>query len=223
MGGGEDMNVDSKNFPFYEYLKSEEKEDFDRSISVQIMQKGTKINTYENNLLGSFLIIDGRVRVFLNNDKAREIFLYSLGDGDMCFLTESRSLGTILFDAGLQAETNTLICSIEHDVFQSIINNNSEVRAYVYGEMVERLSIFVINIQSVLFDSIEKRVADFILEQQIQLGSNMINKTQEEIAKNISSSTEVVCRTLRKFSRDGLLSYEKGTIKILDINGLKEI
>lgn len=216
------MFVDNKSFPFYEDLSDEEKELFEKSITVKMIQAGTIIRAYEPNSFGPFLIVDGRIRVYLHNEKSRDVFLYSLSSGDFCVLTESRTIVSILFEAELEVETNALVVQLEPNCFEKIMKNNLKVRSLIYETLIERLSVFVDNIQAVLFDPIECRVARYIIEEYNRSGLFVIRKTQDEIAKNVSSSREVICRVLRKLSREGIVSCEKGEIRLLDIEKIRK-
>lgn len=217
------MNIDITNFSFYKYLTEKEKESFEKSVSIQMIEKGTKLKSSEIDRFGLFFIIEGRIRVHLQNNKSREVFLYSLGAGDLCILIESRALNSILFDAEITAETNMLVYCLESNVFKTIIENNKLVKGLIYEILVERLSIFVDSVQDILFSPIKNRVCRFFLEEYYRLGSLTIKRKQKEIAKNISSSTEVVCRALKELETDGILSYEKGLIKILDLEKMKKL
>ena len=216
------MNMDFTKFSFYKHLTDSEKELFEKSVSFQLVEKGTKFRTSESNPFGLFLIIEGRIRVYLHNNKSREIFLYSLGVGDLCILMESKSLSSILFEAELTAETNLLVYCLESSAFKTIIENNSLVKSLIYETIIERLSIFVDSIQDILFSPIKDRLSRFILEEYYRIGSLTINRKQDEIAKNISSSKEVVCRILKELANDGAVSYERGIIRILDLEKIKK-
>lgn len=217
------MIIDYTVFPFYNFLTEIEKEEFKKSVSFKMIHKGTKIKSYGNNNFGPFLIVDGRARLYLHNEKFRDIFLYTLTSGDLCMITQSKTLLYVLFESELEIETNSFVIQINPIFFKHVIDNNSKVRAHVYETLTERLSLFVENIQTVLFDPIQTRVARFILEEYNRLGLKEFKKNQGEIAKNISSSKEVVNRALKKLSSDGIINYEKGKIKIVNDDKIKDI
>ena len=135
---------------------------------------------------------------------------------------ESKSLNSILFEAELTAETNLLVYCLKSNAFKTIIENNSVVKSLIYEIIIERLSIFVDSIQDILFSPIKDRLSKFILDEYYRIGSLTINRKQDEIAKNISSSKEVVCRILKELANDGAVSYERGIIRILDLEKIKK-
>ena len=44
--------------------------------------------------------------------------------------------------------------------------------------------------------------------------------THEEIARQINSAREVVARMLKRFAADGLVELRRGSVKLLDTDGL---
>jgi CRP/FNR family transcriptional regulator len=52
-------------------------------------------------------------------------------------------------------------------------------------------------------------------------GQNPVSVTHQEIASDLGSSREVVSRILEDFQHEGLIEPGRGTVEILDLEGLE--
>ena len=77
--------------------------------------------------------------------------------------------------------------------------------------------------QQIMFRSLDKRLAEFLVLESERTGSNTLRITHEQIAQNISSAREATTRMLKSFSEDGLVELNRGTIIIKDLSSLKAI
>ena len=79
------------------------------------------------------------------------------------------------------------------------------------------------SLQNILFSSIDKRLATFLISESEKTGSDTITLTQETIAVEINTAREVVARMLKRFSSDGLISSKRGIITLTDTESLRMI
>ena len=78
--------------------------------------------------------------------------------------------------------------------------------------------------QQILFMSMDKRLAIFLLDEVSKTGEDSVKLTHEQIAKYMGSAREVVSRMLKYFSSEGLVSVSRGEgIRILDKKRLRAI
>ena len=74
-----------------------------------------------------------------------------------------------------------------------------------------------------LFKRFDQRLASYLVSAYDRTGNDEIKKTQEEIARDVNSAREVVARMLREFSTRGLVKIKRGSIKLSDIEALRNI
>ena len=78
--------------------------------------------------------------------------------------------------------------------------------------------------QQILFMSMDKRLAIFLLDELAKTGSDTVKLTHEQIAKYIGSAREVVSRMLKYFSSEGLITSSRSEgIKIVDKKRLRAL
>ena len=73
-----------------------------------------------------------------------------------------------------------------------------------------------------MWKSLDKRIADFLLEEAAIEGSNRLQMTHETIANHLGTRREVVTRMLRYFQEEGLVKLSRGVVELTDEKKLAE-
>ena len=89
--------------------------------------------------------------------------------------------------------------------------------------MASRLSETMWLIGQVMWDGFDKRLVTFLIQEHLFEESNELSITHERIAMHLGTVREVVTRMLRHFQQEGLVELSRGTIRLLDTDGLKKI
>ena len=90
--------------------------------------------------------------------------------------------------------------------------------------VIGRFSEVMWVMQQILFMSLDRRLAIFLLDESSKLGSDTIKLTHEQIAKYMGSAREVVSRMMKYFVTEGIVEASRQNgIKILDKKRLRAI
>ena len=165
------------------------------------------------------LLISGVVRVYKIGETGREITLYRFGLGQSCILTANAILSQKSFPAIATVEEDAEAVMIPADVFRDWVNRYDLWREFVFDLLSERLSTVMAVVDEVVFKRMDRRVASLLLKQAKE--QNPISITHQEIAAELGSSREVISRILEDFSKEELIESGRGTIEILDLEGLE--
>ncbi len=163
------------------------------------------------------LLLEGAVKAQLLSENGREILLYYVRPGDSCVLTTSCLLGEDDYPAEGVAEGDVTAFVITAQAFQRCLDHSAFFREFVFKNFSMRLSNVIGRMENVLFAGIEKRLVDALL----QSGEKIVAKTHQELAAELGSAREVVSRHLKRFETAGWVRLNRGTIEILDVNGLR--
>ena len=107
--------------------------------------------------------------------------------------------------------------------FAELSENNKDIKIFALETAVTRFSDVMWVLQQVLFMSMDKRLAIFLLDEAAKNGSDVIKLTHEQIAKYMGSAREVVSRMLKYFSTEGIVEVSRGGIRILDRRHLRDL
>lgn len=201
---------------FWDKLSKSEINLLESNITNVSYNKGFNLHSTDSECLGVLLIKSGGLRVYILSEDGREITLYRLSPGDVCVLSASCVLNSITFDVHIDAESDTDAYLINIGTFSKLCSLNVYVENFAYKNTNERFSDVMWAMEQILFMSLDKRLAIFLLDEIAKTNSTELHITQEQIAKYIGSAREVVSRMLKVFQSDGILEQSRGTIHILN-------
>ena len=217
------ISLFEKTFPFWNIMSDVDKETFVRSSYELTIPAGTNIHN-GNECTGVILIKSGSLRLYLLSEEGKEITLYRLFPGDMCILSASCVLSSITFDVFVDSEENSECVVVGGCAYEDLSKRMPEAKIFALESAAESFSEIMWVMQQILFMSMDKRLAIFLLDEASKTGSDRIKLTHEQIAKYIGSAREVVSRMLKYFSAEGLISASRSEgIKILNKNKLRDI
>lgn len=214
--------VYKEGFPFWNSISESEREFICRHSSAVSFSKGTTIHD-GTECSGIFFVRSGCLRVYIMSEDGKAVTLYRLHAGDMCMLAASCVLKAVTFDVFIDAEEDSECFVVSGSAFASVTENNPAVKIFALELAVTRFSDVMWVIQQILFMSMDKRLAIFLSDESARTGSDVIPLTHEQIAKYIGSAREVVSRTLKYFSSEGIAEVSRKGVKILDKKKLREL
>jgi CRP/FNR family transcriptional regulator len=210
-------------FPFWESLSEHDKETFLRSSMKFEYKRGRTIHD-GNNCTGVILVKTGSLRLYMLSDEGKEVTLYRLFPGDTCILSASCVLHTLTFDVLIDAEEDSECVVVGGCAYEGVWQRSNEVKIFTYETALSRFSDVMWVMQQILFMSMDKRLAIFLLDEVSKTGSDSVKLTHEQIAKYMGSAREVVSRMLKYFVSEGLVTVSRSEgIKILDKKRLRNM
>ena len=100
---------------------------------------------------------------------------------------------------------------------------NFTVSAPVFDISSKRKMASLLSMQQILFMSMDKRLAVFLLDETAKNGTDTVKLTHEQIAKYMGSAREVVSRMLKYFAAEGIVSVSRGGIRLIDKRRLRDL
>lgn len=213
----------SASFPFFDKINDSEQATLLRSSQYVRFKRGVNIHD-GGECTGVILIKSGALRVYIISEDGKEITLYRLFAGEICILSASCVLDTITFDVLIDAEEDSECVVVGGCAFEDIARRLPEVKIFSLEAALSRFSDVMWVMQQILFMSMDKRLAIFLLDECSKTGNDTVKLTHEQIAKYMGSAREVVSRMLKYFASEGLVSTSRSEgIKILDKKRLRTL
>ena len=209
----------SHALPFLQKTDERLKRDLQNNAQVARIPAGHDVFAEGNRVDGIALLLSGVVRVYKIGETGREITLYRFGFGESCILTANAILSQRSFPAIATVEEEAEAVMIPADVFRAWVNTYEPWRDFVFDLLSDRLSTVMAVVDEVVFKRMDRRVAALLLKQA--QAENPMRITHQEIAAELGSSREVISRILEDFSRTGLVEVKRGTLEVLDPEGLE--
>lgn len=209
-------------FPLWTKLNKNQQERIRASLLFREVKKGTMLHDGTLDCTGLFLVRDGQLRAYILSEEGREITLYRLFERDMCLLSASCIVRSLQFEVMIAAEKDTSLWVIPADVYKAIMEESAALANYTNELMASRFSDVMWLIEEIMWKSLDKRIADFLLEETAIEGSNRLQMTHETIANHLGTRREVVTRMLRYFQEEGLVKLSRGVVELTDEKKLAE-
>mgnify|MGYP005782209499 FL=1 len=203
-------------FPVWNKLHSGQQDLILSNLRFQTVKKGTMLHNGDAECTGLLLVKSGQLRAYILSDEGREITLYRLFDRDLCLFSASCIMRSIQFEVSIEAEKDTDLWVIPAAVYQRIMEESAPVSNYTNELMASRFSEVMWLMEQVMWKSLDKRVADFLLEEAAIEGTSELKLTHEIIANHLGTHREVITRMLRYFQSEGMVKLSRGAVAILD-------
>ena len=218
------MGMEISNYlSIWNKLNEEEQESIRQSATLLSVPAGEHIHDGTKECTGLLLVASGQLRAYIISESGREITLYRLLDQDMCLFSASCIIRSLQFDVLVKAEKDTDFWLIPTEIYKELMDKSVAISNYTNEILASRTSDIIWLMEQVMWQSFDKRLAGFILEESVLEGSDTLSITHEEIANHMGTAREVVTRMLKYFQSEGFVSLGRGSIKIEDKSRLEEL
>jgi len=210
-------------FPIWNKLTPAQQAQFLSSLMERKVSRGTVLHNGSTDCTGLLLVKSGQLRAYILSEGGREITLYRLFERDMCLFSASCIMRSIQFEVTIEAEKDTELWIIPAEIYQSMMEESAPVSNYTNELMATRFSDVMWLMEQVLWKSLDKRVAAFLLEEMSIEGTNQLRITHETIANHLGSHREVITRMLRYFQSEEMVRLSRGMIEITNDKKLNQL
>ncbi len=210
------------SFPVWNRLNKDQQERILQSLISKSVKKGSVLHD-GSGCTGLMLVETGQLRAYILSDEGREVTLYRLFDMDMCLFSASCILRSIQFTITIEAEKDTRLWIIPSDTYKSLMQESAPLANYTNELMASRFSEVMWLIEQVMWKSLDKRLAEFLLSEASIEGSSELRITHEAIANHLGSHREVITRMLKYFQNESMVRLQRGRIELLDEDRLLKL
>ena len=209
-------------FPIWHQLTDGQRERIYGSLINRSVQKGTVLHG-GGDCTGLLLVRSGQLRAYILSEEGREVTIYRLFDRDLCLLSASCIMRSIQFDITVEAEKDTDLWMIPAEVYRRIMTESAPLSNYTNEIMAARFSEVMWLVEQIMWKSMDRRVAAFLLEEAAIEDAELLRLTHETIANHLGTHREVVTRMLRYFQDEGMVRLARGSVELLDKKRLEAL
>lgn len=175
--------------------------------NVVVVNEGDQSNTI-------FIILSGRVKVFLRNAEGREMVINVLGSREY--------FGELVIDEGARSasiatlETCRFMIVTKAD-FKALVISDPDFALKLINRLMLRVRALTDNIRSLALLDVYGRVARLLLELAIEQDGRLVvpeKLTQQDIAERVGASREMISRIFKDLVTGGYISIDHKHITI---------
>ena len=210
-------------FPIWNKLTPDQQQRIAGVIEHRNVKKGTFIHDSSAECLGLVMVRSGQLRAYILSEDGREITFGRLFDYDVSLLSASCVLPDLQFNVMIEAEKDTEFWSIPACLFKDLMEESLAVANYARILLSSNFSELMWLMEQIMWKSLDKRLAAFLLEEVSIEGAQKLKITHEAIANHLGSQREVITRMLRYFQNEGMVRLSRGAIEIVDSAKMEEL
>jgi CRP/FNR family cyclic AMP-dependent transcriptional regulator len=181
---------------------------------VRTFPKNTIVVTEGDRSDSLYVILSGRVKVFVSDEHGKDLVLNIQGPGEY--------FGELALDEGPRsASVATMepckMAVIANDVLREFLASHPEAALQLIRGLIGRTRHMTESLKNLALLDVYGRVAKLLLELATEVDGRLVidlRLTQQEIADRVNASREMVSRILKDLSVGGYIANEGGKIVI---------
>ncbi len=162
---------------------------------------------------------EGQLKVYLISESGRELTLYRVLPGQMCLLAMLTAYSKSEYPAYTRAEEDSCLYMVPAEMAIKWFEEKHWWRSLFMRVLSENLLTLMLTINSMVSESVKERIVKYLLSNYKD--GYLIEKTNEDIAKDVGSVRVVVSRVLKELEKEGFISLCRGKLFIKDYESLK--
>jgi len=208
------MQINLKNIPLFAGLPDSDLQAIARKAVIKSYEKNAIVVTEGEFTKSLYVIITGRIKVYLDDENGKELVLDSKGPGEY--------FGEMVLDEGprsasvVTTEPSTFAV-IATAVFKDLLVKHPEIALIVIKNLIRMARGLDENVRSLAMLDVYGRVSRMLLDLAVEQRGMLVipeKLTQQEMANRVGTSREVINRILRDLTAGGYIRIEDKTIII---------
>ena len=208
------MQINLKNIPLFAGLPESDLQAIARKAVIKSYEKNAIVVTEGEFTKSLYVILSGRIKVYLDDENGKELVLDSKGPGEY--------FGEMVLDEGprsasvVTTEPSTFAV-IATAVFKDLLVKHPEIALIVIKNLIRMARGLDENVRSLAMLDVYGRVSRMLLDLAVEQRGMLVipeKLTQQEMANRVGTSREVINRILRDLTAGGYIRVEDKTIII---------
>ena len=161
-----------------------------------------------------YVIIEGRVKVYVSDEEGREVVLGTQGPGDY--------FGEMVLDGGPRSASVVTVepsrfAVVGRQRFRDFLYTHPDFSIHLVEKLIQRTRALTENVKSLALMDVYGRVARLLLDLAVTENGRLVvpeRLTQQDIANRVGSSREMVSRIFKDLTAGGYISIDSKRITI---------
>ena len=183
-------------------------------VVVRQFPKNSVIVTQGDETDSLYVIMEGKVDVYLQNDKGKEIIINTLGENDS--FGELAPLGGIPRQASIITTENSVLVVISRQIFMDTLLTKPAISMRIINRLISLIADLTEEVSSLALEDVYNRVVRVLYKHADEIGDKLVTEklTQQDIALRVGATREMVHRILKELKTGGYISIEGKHITI---------
>lgn len=156
-----------------------------------------------------FVILEGRVRIFLGDEDGREVIINTQGPGE--YFGELALIDDEPRSASVMTTCRTKVLVVTREGFEKCIADRPDFAMRMFRALPSRVRCLTEDLRSMALDDVYGRMCRLLKNLAREVDGRWViedRPTHQEMAAMIGASREMVSRILKELDRGGYLTVE---------------
>ena len=197
-----------------ELLNVSDLQDFAKHAVTRTFPKNTVVVTEGDKTDSLYIVVSGKVRIYVSDEKGKEIVLSESGPGEY--------FGEMVLDEGPRSASvmtlePTQFLVVTKEDFRDFVARSPDFALHLILKLIKRIRTLTNDVKSLALMDVYGRVARMLLDLAVDKDGKLVieNKpTQQEMASRVAASREMVSRILTDLTAGGYIEVERDRIVI---------
>jgi CRP/FNR family cyclic AMP-dependent transcriptional regulator len=188
--------------------------DFAQHAVTRIFPKNTVVVREGDRTDSLYIVVAGRVKIYISDDNGKEIVLSESGSGEY--------FGEMVLDEGPRSASvmtlePTQFLVVPKEDFKEFLAKSPEFSLHLIRRLIKRVRALTNDVKSLALMDVYGRVARLLLDLAVERDGVLVIEgppTQQEIASRVGASQKMVDGILKDLSEGGYIAVEGDRIAI---------
>ncbi len=199
-----------ENISIFAGLAPADRELIEQRAVKRSFPKNTIILSEGDNSDSLYLILSGKVKVFLNDENGKEAIINYQEAGE--YFGELSLIDDWTRSASIMTVEPSSLAIITKQAFHQIMKDNPDIAIHMTKDLVHRIRSLTEEVRSLALSDVYGRLSRTLLGMAVDRDGEMVIEeqfTQQELANRIGSSREMVCRIFKDLVKGGYISTDQ--------------
>lgn len=204
-----------KDIPLFAGLDENDRLLLEQRANTRTFQKHAILINEGDETDSLYVILSGKVRVFMSNADGKEIILNEQGAGE--HFGELALIDDAPRSASVMATEKTQVSVISRADFREVLGRHPDIAFSLIQDLSRRVRLLSDNVKNLALLDVYGRVAKTLLGMARDIDGQLVieeRPTQQDIANHIGASREMVARILKDLETGGYITVTKKQILI---------
>ncbi|HMR91762.1 MAG TPA: Crp/Fnr family transcriptional regulator [Chitinophagaceae bacterium] len=160
------------------------------------------------------LVIEGRIKIYRENQEGGEFLMYFLGPGQACAVSLICALQARGSEVTAVAEEDSTLLMLPVQAMEQLMSEYKSWYQFVIQTYRSRFDELLNVIDHVAFRNMDERLRYYLQRYTDNTGRKNIELSHQQIADDLHSSREVISRLLKKMEQRGELVLYRNMISL---------
>lgn len=183
--------------------------------SVMEFETGDEMMRTGQYFKNTMLVLDGKIKLYREDEEGNEFFLYYLEPGSACALSMICATRNETSQVKAVAVENVKAITVPIHHMDDLMTRFKSWYYFVLETYRSRFEELLTVIDQVAFRSMDEKLLFYLKRQFEAYGGQTIQTTHQQIAYDLNSSREVISRLLKKMEQKGYVKLHRNAIEKL--------